>query len=109
MEERGRIFAPHLATLLDCTDDTSVLDVGGGSGVYSSYLLMRCPPLTATALGRPPVDQLGRTCFTDRTLYPDRAQVKARDMFVYPLPRDAPLHLYSHVLHNWDQTRSAFS
>ncbi|MBB4376352.1 methyltransferase [Bradyrhizobium sp. SBR1B] len=101
MEERGRIFAPHLATLLDCTDDTSVLDVGGGSGVYSAYLLMRYPALTAIILERPPVDELARRCLTDRNLYPDRVQVIAGDMFADPLPREATLHLYSHVLHNW--------
>ncbi|WP_346659326.1 methyltransferase [Bradyrhizobium sp. 164] len=57
MEERGRIFAPHLATLLDCTNESSILGVGGGSGVYSAYLLMRYPALTATILERPPIDQ----------------------------------------------------
>lgn len=101
MEERGRIFAPHLAKLLDCTNDTSVLDVGGGSGVYSAHLLMRYSSLSATIFERPPVDQLARTCLTDRNLYPGRAHVIAGDMFVDPLPRDASLHLYSHVLHNW--------
>ncbi|WP_407185248.1 methyltransferase [Bradyrhizobium centrosematis] len=101
MEERGRVFAPHLATLLDCTNDSSVLDLGGGSGVYSAYLLMRYPALTATILERPPVDQLARRCLTDRNLYPDRARVIAGDMFVDPLPRGASVHLYSHVLHNW--------
>ncbi|MHB0790094.1 methyltransferase [Bradyrhizobium sp. 5.13L] len=101
MEERGRIFAPHLADLLDCTNDTSVLDVGGGSGVYSAHLLMRYPSLLATIFERPPVDELARTCLTDRNLHPGRARVVAGDMFVDPLPRDASLHLYSHVLHNW--------
>ncbi|WP_445220020.1 methyltransferase [Bradyrhizobium sp. Pa8] len=101
MEERGRIFAPHLAKLLDCTNDTSVLDVGGGSGVYSAHLLMHYSSLSATIFERPPVDQLARTCLTDRNLYPGRAHVIAGDMFVDPLPRDASLHLYSHVLHNW--------
>jgi hypothetical protein len=101
MEERGRLFAPDLASLLDCTHDTSVLDVGGGSGVYSAHLLMRYPSLAATIFERPPVDQLARQCLSDRNLYPDRAQVVAGDMFVDPLPAGATLHLYSHVLHNW--------
>ncbi|MCP3380581.1 MULTISPECIES: methyltransferase [unclassified Bradyrhizobium] len=101
MEERGRIFAPHLATLLDCTNDTSLLDVGGGSGVYSAHLLMCNSSLSATIFERPPVDQLARSCLTNRNLYPGRAHVIAGDMFVDPLPRDASLHLYSHVLHNW--------
>jgi hypothetical protein len=101
MEERGRLFAPDLASLLDCTQDTSVLDIGGGSGVYSAHLLMRYPSLSATIFERPPVDQLAKQCLSDRSLYPDRAQVVAGDMFVDPLPLGASLHLYSHVLHNW--------
>lgn len=111
MEERGRIFAPHLASLLDCSNDSSVLDVGGGSGVYSAHLLMRYPSLSATIFERPPVDELARTCLTERHLYPGRARVIAGDMFVDELPQDATLHLYSHVLHNWgpDKVRQLVS
>ncbi|MGJ4922731.1 methyltransferase [Bradyrhizobium sp. SZCCHNRI3018] len=101
MEERGRIFAPHLATLLDCSGDTSMLDIGGGSGVYSAHLLMRYPRLSATIFERPPVDELARSCLIARGLFPARVRIVAGDMFVDPLPRDASLHLYSHVLHNW--------
>ncbi|WP_247404253.1 MULTISPECIES: methyltransferase [unclassified Bradyrhizobium] len=62
---------------------------------------MRYPALTATILERPPIDQPCAERPTERKLYPDRARVIAGDMFVDPLPRDASLHLYSHVLHNW--------
>jgi SAM-dependent methyltransferase len=101
MEERGRLFAPDLTRLLDCSEDRSILDVGGGSGVYSAHLLMRYPNLSATIFERPPVDQLARSCLAERTLYPARSTVVAGDMFVDPLPQGATLHLYSHVLHNW--------
>jgi SAM-dependent methyltransferase len=101
MEERGRLFAPDLTRLLDCTEDARVLDIGGGSGVYSAHLLTRYPQLSATIFERPPVDQLARSCLTDRNLYPGRAMIVAGDMFVDPLPGGASLHLYSHVLHNW--------
>jgi cyclopropane fatty-acyl-phospholipid synthase-like methyltransferase len=101
MEERGRIFAPDLVRLLDCAQDTAVLDVAGGSGVYSAYLLNRYPHLSATILERPPVDQLARRCLAERKLTAARARVIAGDMFVDPFPETASLHLYSHVLHNW--------
>jgi SAM-dependent methyltransferase len=101
MEERGRIFAPDLARLLDCSKDSHLLDVAGGSGVYSAYLLMRYPNLSATILERPPVDQLATQCLTGRGLYESRAYVIAGDMFVDEFPRTASVHLYSHVLHNW--------
>jgi len=100
MEERGRIFAPDLVRLLDCSQDTAVLDVAGGSGVYSAYLLNRYPQLTAMILERPPVDRLATQCLAARKLSA-RACVIAADMFVDPFPETAALHLYSHVLHNW--------
>lgn len=101
MEERGRIFAPDLVRLLDCSQDSAVLDVAGGSGVYSAHLLNRYPNLSATILERPPVDQLARDCLAARRLSAARARVIAGDMFVDPFPQTASLHLYSHVLHNW--------
>ena len=101
MEERGRIFAPDLVRLLDCAHDTAVLDVGGGSGVYSAHLLNRYPNLSAMILERPPVDQLATRCLAERKLTEPRARVIAGDMFVDPFPQTASLHLYSHVLHNW--------
>lgn len=101
MEERGRIFAPDLARLLDCSHDTAVLDVGGGSGVYSAHLIERYPHLAATIFERPPVDQLARRCLAERKLPAAKARVIAGDMFVDPFPQTASLHLYSHVLHNW--------
>jgi SAM-dependent methyltransferase len=101
MEERGRIFAPDLARLLDCTHDTAVLDVAGGSGVYSAHLLNRYPNLSAMIIERPPVDQLATRCLAERKLMAPRARVIAGDMFVDPFPKTASLHLYSHVLHNW--------
>ena len=101
MEERGRIFAPDLVRLLDCSQDTAVLDVAGGSGVYSAHLLNRYSQLTAMVLERPPVDQLATQCLAARKLSAARARVIAADMFVDPFPQTASLHLYSHVLHNW--------
>ncbi|WP_315707208.1 MULTISPECIES: methyltransferase [unclassified Bradyrhizobium] len=101
MEERGRIFAPDLARLLDCSQDTALLDVGGGSGVYSAHLLNRYPNLSTTIFERPPVDQLAMQCLAERKLTAPRARVVAGDMFVDPFPTTASLHLYSHVLHNW--------
>ena len=101
MEERGRIFAPSLADLLDCSTDRQLLDIGGGSGVYAAHLLMRFPSLEATILERPPVDELARACLKQRGLLGNRASVVAGDMFVDPFPESASLHLYSHVLHNW--------
>ncbi len=101
MEERGRIFAPSLAELLDCSADRQLLDIGGGSGVYSAHLLARFPSLEAIVIERPPVDELARSSLKQRGMLGKRASVVAGDMFVDPFPDSASLHLYSHVLHNW--------
>jgi cyclopropane fatty-acyl-phospholipid synthase-like methyltransferase len=105
MEERGRIFAPSLAELLDCSTDRQLLDIGGGSGVYCAHLLMRFPSLEAIVIERPPVDELARACLRQRGLLGNRASVLAGDMFVDPFPENASLHLYSHVLHNWSPAK----
>lgn len=106
MEERGKIFAPGLVELLDCSSDTWILDIGGGSGIYSAYLVLKHPGLKATILERPPVDKLAEQCLEQRKLLGTRCRVLAADMFVDPFPQDASLHLYSHVLHNWGPAKN---
>lgn len=101
MEERGRIFAPDLTRLLDCSNDTKMLDIGGGSGIYSAHLLNSNERLSSTILERPPVDDLAKACLQEKGLLDSRAFVSTCDMFVDSFPADASLHLYSHVLHNW--------
>lgn len=104
MDRRGDIFGPPLvsavSTLIDMGAHRRMLDVAGGSGVYTAHLVDSFPGLRATVLDRPPVDGLARQGLARRGVS-DRVDVVARDMFAEPLPPGYDLHLYSHVLHNW--------
>jgi hypothetical protein len=101
MDTRGNIFAPVVAELLDCTGYNRLLDIAGGSGVYTAHLLQRYPGLTGTVLERPPVDAVARRGLAKRGVTADRASVLAGDMFADPFPRGYDLHLFSHVTLDW--------
>jgi hypothetical protein len=54
MDCRGRVLAPALATAVDGGAARRLLDVGGGSGVYSIAMAERFPTLAATVLEAAP-------------------------------------------------------
>jgi len=99
MDARGRVLAPGLARALADLPVQRVLDVAGGSGVYAAALLAARPGIEAAVLERPPVDEASRTILTRRGQ--SAVAVVAGDMFA-GLPAGYDLHLYSHVLHDWD-------
>lgn len=101
MDARGAFLAPVLAAVLDDLPAQRVLDVGGSSGIYACALLDRRPGAQAAVFERPPVDAAARTLLTDRG-YHQRCEVLTGDMITDPLPVGYDLHLYSHVLHDWD-------
>ncbi len=84
MDCRGRVLAPALAAAVDLAASPRVLDVGGGSGVYSIGLAERFPALQATGLS-------------------SRIDVVAADMFTDAWPAGRDVHLFSNVLHDWDE------
>lgn len=100
MDARGRFLGPALADVLGDLRASRVLDIGGGSGVYASALADRLP-VTAAVFERAPVDTAARTLLAERG-YEDRVEVISGDMFTDPLPTGFDLHLFSHVLHDWD-------
>lgn len=106
MDARGAFLAPALAAVLDDLPAQRVLDVGGSSGIYACALLDRRPGTRAAVLERPPVDTAARTLLAERG-YHQRCEVHTGDMFTDPLPAGYDLHLYSHVLHDWDTDRVA--
>jgi hypothetical protein len=106
MDTRGNIFAPVVARLLDCSGHQRLLDVAGGSGVYTAHLLQRNPELVGTVLERPPVDGVARRGLAKRGVA-DRANVVAGDMFADPFPAGYDLHLFSHVTLDWPADKVA--
>ncbi|HEY1171384.1 MAG TPA: methyltransferase [Verrucomicrobiae bacterium] len=102
MDCRGFYLGPAMAKALDTTGLTRLLDIGGGSGIYSCAITAHHPHLHATVLDKSPVDKLARKNVADRG-YSDHVDVVAGDMFIPgDLPTGYDLHLYSNVLHDWD-------
>lgn len=103
MDARGAFLGPALAEAVSDVEFTSGLDVGGNFGTYLCALLDQRPTATGTVFERPPVDQAAKTLLQARG-YASRMRVATGDMFVDPWPRNHDLHLFSHVLHDWDET-----
>jgi SAM-dependent methyltransferase len=53
-------------------------------------------------LEKPPVDRIAARAIADRGCSA-KVRVVARDMLTMPLPSDADVHLFSNVLHDWDE------
>jgi SAM-dependent methyltransferase len=104
MDARGTFLAPVLAEVIADLPVSALLDVGGGSGAYACAVVDRHPSARAAVVERPPVDAAARSLLQARG-YADRIGVVTADMFRDALPGGFDLHLYSHVLHDWDAPR----
>lgn len=102
MDCRGLLTAQALARNLDLNSSRRLLDIGGGSGIYACSLVAHFPHLRASVLEKPPVDRVTRRA-VERRGFSDGVDVIAADMFAGDLPRGYDIHLYSNVLHDWDE------
>lgn len=102
MDCRGAYLGPAMAQKLDCSGHSRLLDIAGGSGIYSCSMVSRHPHLRASVFEKPPVDGITRQSLANRG-FADRVSVVAGDMFADPLPGGFDIHLYSNVLHDWDE------
>lgn len=102
MDCRGAYLGPAMARVLDGRGFTHLLDIAGGSGIYACAMVAHHPHLRATVLEKAPVDQVAAKAIAKRG-FTARVAVTIRDMFADPLPDDADLHLFSNVLHDWDE------
>lgn len=98
---RARNVAPVLAEKLELDGATRLLDVGGGSGIYSIAVLQRHSRLEAVVLDRPEVLKVARE-MAEEFAVSDRLHLLEGDMFEISLPANCQLHLLSNVLHDWD-------
>lgn len=101
MDSRGAYLAPMMARELRCPGYRSLLDIGGGSGIYACAVLAANRHMKATILEKPPVDEVTRWSIRQKGMQ-DRITVLGRDMFD-ELPRGFDIHLFSNVLHDWDE------
>ncbi len=78
----------------------TVLDVGGGSGIFSIEMARAWPQLRATVL------EIDTIC-TEAARYIDAAGVcgqvatHAANMFTQPWPRGHAVHFFSNIFHDW--------
>jgi predicted O-methyltransferase YrrM len=102
MDCRGVYLAQVLAKTLDLGKYSHLLDIAGGSGIYACSLVAHHPHLRATVLEKKPVDAIARQSIQKRG-FSERVQVVVGDMFKEALPGGCDIHLFSNVLHDWDE------
>ena len=103
MECRAVWLGPRLARRVDLEGRRQLLDIGGASGVYACAFAAEHEGLRATVLEKPPVDTIARKTVSARGLA-DRVSVVAGDMFE-SMPDGADVHLFSNVLHDWNEAQ----
>ncbi|MES2790226.1 MAG: methyltransferase [Planctomycetota bacterium] len=97
---RAKNVAPVLAAKISVTEGT-LLDVGGGTGIYSVACLRQHPRLRAIVFDRPEVLKVAQE-FATQYGVADRLTCHPGDMFMDPLP-PADTVLLSNILHDWDE------
>lgn len=98
---RAKNVAPVLARNLPVENAKVVLDVGGGTGIYSIALLQRHPNLRAIVFDRAEVLKVAAE-MAKAYVVADRIDLVAGDMFADPFPVEADIVLLSNILHDWD-------
>jgi hypothetical protein len=98
---RARNVAPVLAERFPLPGCRRLLDVGGGSGLYSIAYLQRHPELTAIIWDRPEVLKVAHELAESHGVA-DRLECHSGDMFTDPVPHGADAVLLSNILHDWD-------
>lgn len=101
---RAKNVAPVLAQKIPFGSET-LLDVGGGTGIYSIACLRQHPRLKAIVFDRPEVLKVAAE-FATHYGVADRLELHPGDMFADALP-PADSILLSNVLHDWDVPQCA--
>lgn len=98
MEAIGRDRAEEIVASLDISGFKKLLDVGGGSGVYTAAFLEKVPHLRATLFDLPNVVEMAREKLTERGLI-DRVEIRAGDFTKDELPPGHDAVLLSAIIH----------
>ena len=98
---RAKNVAPVLAHKLPIENARTILDIGGGTGIYSIALLQRHPALRAIVFDRAEVLKVARE-MAQAYGVTDRIELRPGDMFADAFPPNADLILLSNILHDWD-------
>ena len=98
---RAKNAAPHLAERARLENAKCLLDIGGGTGIYSVACLQRYPHLKAIVWDRPEVLKVARE-FAAEYGVAERLTCSPGDMFADAIPGGCDVLLLSNILHDWD-------
>ena len=105
MHAAGTYWGEQLAKAVDFSRDRLLLDVGGGSAVYSIAIAKRHRRLRAIVLDLPAVLGIARERIGEAGLE-SRIETRAGDLFDDPWPRGPDVVLFSAILHDWSPETS---
>jgi 3-hydroxy-5-methyl-1-naphthoate 3-O-methyltransferase len=100
MDSRGAYFAPGIAKSFDFNKYTSIIDIGGASGIYVASIIEHYPHLKGGVLEKSPVDKIAEISISQKGKQ-DKITVFEGDMF-NSIPLGFDIHLFSHVMHDWN-------
>lgn len=98
---RAKNVAPVLGEKISMDNAKTLLDVGGGTGIYSIAFLQRNPNLRAIVFDRPEVLKVASEMALEYNVA-DRLECRPGDMFADELPQGCEAILLSNILHDWD-------
>jgi predicted O-methyltransferase YrrM len=98
MHAIGRGTAPGVVARLDLSGHQNLIDIGGGSGVYTSAVLQAAPGMRATLFDRALVTEIARQKLTEEGLI-DRVTLVSGDFYTDALPGGHDLALLSAIIH----------
>lgn len=102
MDCRGILLAQALAKNIDLSGRQMLLDIAGGSGIYACSLCAHFEGLHATVFEKVPVVEIAQNAIQKRG-FEDRVTTVEGDMFMNAFPENHDVHLYSNVLHDWNE------
>jgi predicted O-methyltransferase YrrM len=101
MHAIGLGLARNVVARLDLSGRENLIDVGGGSGVYTIAMLRAAPRMRATIFDRPLVIEIARKKLVEEGMT-DRVALVSGDFYVDALPGGHDLALLSAIIHQND-------
>ncbi len=98
---RAKNVAPVFADVVPMETSNRLLDIGGGTGIYSYAMLRSNPNLRAIVFDRPEVLKIAEQMAREYGVLA-RTEFVPGDMFADELPSGADTILLSNILHDWD-------